>query len=198
MSIQWLGDGAVCFARPPGSSVASLLQYLKQQPGVLDVAISPEHVGLYFDPHRRPAGLEELAAACASLPLNASPGREHQIRVRYDGPDLEAVARVCGLGVAELISAHSQGEYEVANLGFLPGFAYLQGLDSRLILPRRTEPRPRIPAGSVAIGGPYTAIYPCASPGGWHLLGTALDCVLLGGEGALLQPGDRLRFVPSA
>ena len=83
-------------------------------------------------------------------------------------------------------------------IGFLPGFAYLGPLDPRLTIGRRETPRPRVPAGSVAIAGGYTGVYPAASPGGWHLLGRALDVSLfdpLRDPPALLRPGDHVRFV---
>jgi KipI family sensor histidine kinase inhibitor len=78
----------------------------------------------------------------------------------------------------------------------MPGFAYLRGLDPRLVIPRRATPRPRVPAGAVAIGGPYTGVYPLASPGGWHLLGTAIGAALFDvRSGATLALGDRVTFV---
>ena len=84
--------------------------------------------------------------------------------------------------------------YEVAFLGFLPGFAYLTGIDPALALPRRATPRPRVPAGALAIAAGYAGIYPIASPGGWHLLGTALVPVW-DDEGPRFAPSDRVRFV---
>jgi len=78
----------------------------------------------------------------------------------------------------------------------LPGFAYLRALDPRLVLPRRATPRPRVPALSVAIAGPYTGLYPFASPGGWHLLGTAVGFAPFDAHtGAAMSLGDRVRFV---
>ncbi|MDA3039991.1 MAG: allophanate hydrolase subunit 1 [Actinomycetota bacterium] len=124
------------------------------------------------------------------------------IDARYDGEDLERVAVESGLGVDEVISAHSDVDYRVQFCGFSPGFAYLSGLDPLLQLPRRASPRTRVPAGSIAIAGPYTAVYPTASPGGWHLLGCT-DAVLFdahrfeeGRSPALLEPGQTVRFRP--
>lgn len=92
--------------------------------------------------------------------------------VLYDGEDLADVARHCGLAsAAEVIALHSQSALYVGAIGFAPGFAYLGGLHERLALPRRTSPRARVPAGSVAIAAGQSALYPQASPGGWHLLG---------------------------
>jgi KipI family sensor histidine kinase inhibitor len=87
------------------------------------------------------------------------------------GPDLDAAARRCGLAPQELAEQHAAGTYHVALLGFAPGFPYLLGLDPRLHLPRRATPRTRVPAGSVAIGGAQTGIYPRELPGGWNLIG---------------------------
>lgn len=91
--------------------------------------------------------------------------------VRYDGPDLGLVAARVGLRRDEVIEAHSAATYRVAFVGFAPGFAYLIGGDRRLEVPRRADPRPRVPAGSVGLAGPYTAVYPRSSPGGWQVIG---------------------------
>jgi KipI family sensor histidine kinase inhibitor len=122
----------------------------------------------------------------------------HTIRVMYDGPDLAAVASALGLTPEAVIALHSAPDYEVAMLGFMPGFAYLRGLDPRLVLPRRAEPRPRVPACSVAIAAHYTGIYPYASPGGWNLLGEAEAPNLLCKHAARFAIGDRVRFEPTA
>lgn len=113
------------------------------------------------------------------------------------GPDLKAAAQCCGLSPDEFVRRHSAIEYSVQNLGFMPGFAYLGGLDPALHLPRKTTPATRVPAGSVAIGGSFTGVYPAASPGGWHIIGhTSLALFDVNADSpCLLQPGDRVRFV---
>lgn len=119
------------------------------------------------------------------------------IEVRYDGPDLAEVARLTGLAPAEVVAAHTGRPWRVAFGGFLPGFAYLTGGDPRLQVPRRAEPRTSVPAGSVALAGEFSAVYPRASPGGWQLLGRT-DVQLFDVERqppALLQPGSTVRFV---
>ena len=93
------------------------------------------------------------------------------IPVRYDGPDLVAVAASTGMSVEAVVALHSEAAYRVAFFGFAPGFAYLTGLPRRLQVPRRNDPRPHVTAGSVAIAAGYSAVYPSDSPGGWHLLG---------------------------
>lgn len=113
------------------------------------------------------------------------------------GPDLTAAAQHCGLSPEDFVRRHHAREYYVQNLGFMPGFAYLGGLDPALHLPRKTTPATRVPAGSVAIGGSFTGVYPAASPGGWHVIGrTTLALFDVHAESpCLLQPGDRVRFV---
>lgn len=142
---------------------------------VLDLAVG-------FDPAVAPIG---------------DPSTVVEIPVRYDGPDLETVAAATGLSVAEIVRRHQAPTYLAAFSGFAPGFVYLVGLDPVLHLPRLSTPRPRIPTGSVAIGGEFTGVYPTASPGGWHLLGLT-DAVLWDlqrTQPALIRPGTRVRFV---
>jgi KipI family sensor histidine kinase inhibitor len=179
------------------------------------------HAALAADP---PAGVTELVPAARTLlvtfdPAATDPARlEAELRERpftpgvradgplvelpvsYDGEDLPAVAERAGLAPEEVAALHSGGEYVVAFSGFAPGFGYLTGLDERLHVPRRGTPRTRVPAGAVAIADRFTAVYPRASPGGWHLIGTtALE---LWDERrdppALLAPGTRVRFVERA
>ncbi|MFV2065082.1 MAG: allophanate hydrolase subunit 1, partial [Chloroflexota bacterium] len=113
-------------------------------------------------------------------------------------PDLEEVAARTGLSVEAVVDAHSGTTYRVFMLGFAPGFAYLGTLPASLQLPRRAEPRLRVPSGSVAIAAAQTAVYPHSTAGGWHLLGRT-DTVLWDRSAeppARLRPGDRVRFVP--
>ncbi|MBO3275102.1 5-oxoprolinase subunit PxpB [Pseudomonas schmalbachii] len=133
-----------------------------------------------------------------SEPLAGETGRLHEIPVWYAGDDLPEVARACGLSVAQVIELHTGREYRVGAIGFAPGFAYLGELDERLALPRRSTPRTQVPAGSLAIAERQTAIYPQASPGGWHLLGrTAASLFDPQAEPPCpLMLGDRVRFLP--
>jgi KipI family sensor histidine kinase inhibitor len=124
-----------------------------------------------------------------------------EIPVRYggeDGPDLEWVAEQAGLSSADVIELHAGTEFRALFVGFAPGFAYLGPLPAPLVRPRRSSPRVRVPPGSVAIAGPYSAVYPIESPGGWHLLGRT-DLALWDARHdppALLEAGMRIRFVP--
>ncbi len=122
---------------------------------------------------------------------------EVEIPVVYDGEDIADVARMSGLTPREVVELHAGGTYEVGFVGFAPGFGYLTGLDARLHVPRLDSPRTSVPAGSVAIAGPYAAVYPSASPGGWRLLGRTSTAVFDVDRDppALLRPGFRVRFV---
>jgi len=146
------------------------------------------------DPVRLTAELTALA-----LPPVPEQARETvEIPVRYDGPDLADVAAHWGVPAREVARVHAGTEFRVAFCGFAPGFGYLTGLPARCDVPRRPTPRTAVPAGSVALAGPYTGVYPRSSPGGWQLIGTT-DLVLWDPArvpAALLSPGARVRFVP--
>ena len=127
--------------------------------------------------------------------------RTVEIAVRYggdEGEDLGDVARACGMREDEAIALHAGATHVVAFVGFLPGFAYLDGLPERLHRPRRAQPRARVPAGSVAVAGAQSAVYPFDSPGGWHIIGRTAQRMFDPERepAALLQPGDCVRFVP--
>ncbi|WP_297091321.1 5-oxoprolinase subunit PxpB [Thermococcus sp.] len=128
-------------------------------------------------------------------------GRLVKVPVVYGGqygPDIDFVAEHSGLSVDDVIEIHSRPTYLVYFLGFLPGFAYLGGMDERIAVPRLEKPRLKVPAGSVGIAGKQTGIYPLESPGGWRLIGrTPLRLFNpLKEQPTLLQPGDRVKFVP--
>ncbi|WP_317442203.1 allophanate hydrolase subunit 1 [Streptomyces collinus] len=121
-----------------------------------------------------------------------------ELPVRYDGPDLAGVAAHWGVSEREAARIHAATEFTVAFCGFAPGFGYLTGLPARYDVPRRATPRTSVPAGAVALAGPYTGVYPRSSPGGWQLIGST-EAVLWDHArvpAALLSPGDRVRFVP--
>ncbi|MBI3877970.1 MAG: 5-oxoprolinase subunit PxpB [Verrucomicrobia bacterium] len=128
-----------------------------------------------------------------------------EIPVRYGGPDLARVATHSKLSDEEVVRLHAASIYRVHLLGFAPGFPYLGGLDSRLHTPRLASPRPRVPAGSVAIGGEHTGIYTVDSPGGWNIIGhtdvKVFDPARGGASGDdeamfLLKAGNRVKFIP--
>lgn len=136
--------------------------------------------------------------AWGGQPISANADRLIEIAVRYDGPDLDHVARLWGVEPQEVIARHCEVEHHVQFCGFAPGFAYLTGLPPECAVPRHDRPRTKVPAGSVGLADRYTGIYPTSSPGGWQLIGTALDVVLFDPDRrppALLTPGTRVRFV---
>lgn len=170
--------------------------------GLRDAIPGARTLSLFFDP--LVLGHDALAREAMSRgarPSPPEPARTLSIGVLYGGemgPDLAELASRAGRTPEELARQHAAGQYTAAFLGFAPGFAYLTGLDPALHSPRLATPRPRVPAGSVAIGGPYTGIYPAATPGGWRLIGRC--AVRLFQEDAeppvLLRAGDRVRFEP--
>ncbi|MEY9927056.1 KipI family sensor histidine kinase inhibitor [Catenulispora sp. GP43] len=192
------------------------------RPGVLVDVVPAERtlmaIATFDDAGQR--GLREFAAAVADVDWCAQsttgpepepepdtepeskPGIEPEIvelPVLYDGPDLDDVARLTGLALNEIVSLHTEAEFTVAFTGFAPGFAYLTGLPDVLRVPRRDAPRTRVPAGAVALGGPYSGVYPRESPGGWQLIGRLASWApALWDEArdspALLRPGTRVRF----
>jgi KipI family sensor histidine kinase inhibitor len=143
--------------------------------------------------------LVAAAGTAVDSSMQADEIREHEIQVQYDGPDLPEVAGRTGLSVDEVVLTHSSRSYTVDLLGFVPGFAYLSELPPSLHLPRRPQPRPRVAAGSVAIAGSHTGIYPLDTPGGWHLLGRTQTPLFdpMRSPPALFRPGDLVRFVPA-
>jgi KipI family sensor histidine kinase inhibitor len=171
-------------------------------PGVIETVPSFRSLLVVFDPLRVSAAAVG-EAALSRLSAAAPPPRVpaiHEIPVSYggeDGPDLLEVARRTGLDPSRVVERHAGAEYTALMLGFMPGFAYLGMLPQDLHVPRRATPRTRVPAGSVAIAAGQTAIYPSATPGGWHLIGrTSLRLFDPAADPpALLRPGDRVRFV---
>ncbi len=144
--------------------------------------------------------LLSLAASPAPPP---PPGRLHEVPVVYggeDGPDLAALAAERGLAPGDVVRLHAATEYTAFMLGFTPGFAYLGLLPEALESPRHATPRVRVPAGSVALAGRQTGVYPVASPGGWQIVGRTSRRLFdpFREEPALVAPGDRVRFVPVA
>jgi KipI family sensor histidine kinase inhibitor len=195
MNVEPLGDCAIRFPRPSGPSARAIVYAAMRWPGVVDVVVTHDDVAVYFA--STASSQVDLAriASLASARDEGEPPREHVLRVIYDGADLDDIARATGLTVADAIARHQAATYTVDTMGFAPGFAYLDGLDPALELPRRASPRERVPAGSVAIAGRQSAVYPFDSPGGWHLVGRVVDVRMFDPtSGALLALGDRVRF----
>ncbi len=186
------------------SQVVSLATALEAVPipGLIEWIPSYRSLGVVYDPNQISYDdlvdrLKALDAADVARP--SSPSKYIEIPVCYGGemgPDLSFVAQHHKLSVEEVIRIHRDGDYRVYLLGFTPGFPYLGGMSPRIATPRLDEPRLRVPAGSVAIGGNQTGIYPTPSAGGWRLIGrTPLKLFDLGRESPfLLSVGDAVRF----
>jgi KipI family sensor histidine kinase inhibitor len=196
------GDSAVLLELVEPADVLRLRDRLVSSghPAIRAVIPAARTVLVEFDP--AVAGADRVVAvaheqAAAEQPDRSSSGELVQLPVQYDGADLSEVANCCGLPVPAVIELHAGAEYTVRFCGFSPGFGYLTGLDPRLRMARLATPRAQVPAGSVAIAGEYTGVYPRSSPGGWRLLGrtTATLFDLDRRPPALLAPGTRVRFV---
>jgi KipI family sensor histidine kinase inhibitor len=187
--------------------VFHLTRALENIRGILNLHPAYASLLVEFDPRLRDhAQIEALVRDSVGSEAAANhevESRLVEIPVRYGGefgPDLADVARHTGLTPERVVEMHAGAEYLVYFLGFAPGFAYLGGLPPELATPRLAAPRKRVPAGSVAIGGNQTGMYPIDSPGGWRIIGHT-DAKLFdpnAAEPVLLRMGDRLRFVPEA
>ncbi len=182
------------------ATIAAAVRQLAEQLGTALEDVVPG-AGTVLVLARDQAGLARLLAALPDLAdvkeTLKQDGPTVELPVRYDGPDLAAVADATGFSVEEIVRRHSSATYQAAFTGFAPGFAYLTGIDPALQLPRRDTPRPAVPAGSLAIADTWTAVYPRSSPGGWHLLGT-VDVMMFDlhrEPAALVSPGQSVRFI---
>ena len=184
-------------------SIAGLHTALRRAapPGFIESVPGLTSLTVLFDPAvtSREALEQEILRCMSSAAFESRTSREWHIPVCYSGdcaPDLADVANACSIAESEVIAAHTSRSYIVYLLGFSPGFPYLGDVDPRIALPRRTAPRPRVPPGSIAIATQYTAIYPQATAGGWHIIGrtplTLFDAHA--NPPALLAPGDTVRF----
>ena len=185
---------------------------LEERPpmGLVEFVPGITTVLLEFDPTLVP-DVESIAPELAvrlkiGLKRRVPPAQLKEIPIIYDGPDLERVASLNRLSVADVCRRHAAPLYKVYVLGFTPGFPYLGDLDRRIQTPRLAAPRTRVPVGSVGIGGEHTGIYTVESPGGWNLIGRTPDKIFDPKRSTdesnrhsmfLLKPGDRVRFVPS-
>ncbi len=166
-------------------------------PGVIDLVPGAETLLIRLDPDVVDlARLRAVAGAVTAVAAEQTCGPVVEIPVVYDGEDLDRVAELTGLTCAEVVARHTDAEYVTAFCGFVPGFAYLTGLDPSLQLGRRSSPRVRVPAGAVAVADHFSAVYPRVSPGGWHLLGRTTVPMFDEEQSppALLSAGTRVRF----
>jgi KipI family sensor histidine kinase inhibitor len=166
--------------------------------GVVDLVPAARTLLLHLDPGR--TSVQAVIRAVSELRPShrtRSAARSVQIPVVYDGPDLDVVGDLTGLGTRGVVEAHTGQQWTVAFTGFTAGFGYLVGEDTRLHVPRRATPRVSVPTGAVALAGEFSGVYPKASPGGWQLLGrTSVQMWDLDRDPpALLCPGTQVRFV---
>jgi KipI family sensor histidine kinase inhibitor len=196
-----VGHAALLIELDDLAAVLALYQEIERrraagwQPGLADVVPAARTILLDgVTGHRR---IAEEIAGWELRPAAAPAGPAVEIPCRYTGPDLAVVASFWRVSEAEVARIHCAADYRVAFCGFAPGFGYLTGLDERLAVPRRPTPRTAVPAGSVAVAGTYTGVYPRRSPGGWQIIGST-DLVIWDPAKeppALLAPGMRVRFV---
>ncbi|MDE8555742.1 5-oxoprolinase subunit PxpB [Pantoea vagans] len=204
-----LGERAVVLELEPPVSLESqqriwgLNQRLQSDAGVLEVIPGMNNITLILrDPQQSALdAIERLQRWWEESEAQLPESRLVEIPVIYggeSGPDLVVVAEHAALTPGQVVELHSSSDYVVFFVGFQPGFPYLGGLDPRLHIPRRAEPRVAVPAGSVGIGGSQTGVYPLVSPGGWQLIGQTRTALFdpLQQPPTLLRPGDRVRFVP--
>lgn len=177
----------------------SLANHCKKDNSFIDIVPGMNSLTLYLKQDIKLAKwLEQLPDIWNNIKPNEFVAKHHKIKMHYNGADLNYVANFHSLSIDDVINLHSEPLYAVLFLGFQPGFAYLNGLNKQLFTPRRSEPRVKVPKGSVAIGAEQTAIYPADSPGGWHIIGQT-DIPLFDAtqkSPCLIQPGDTLEFIP--
>lgn len=204
VTIRPLGERALLCEVGSLQQVAALHALMEQAdlPGVTELVPAARTLMLRVEKRAVLQGLGVHITNLASrldetAELGQNAGEEVEIKVRYDGEDLDDVAKHTGLSTREVIAAHTETSWTVGFFGFAPGFAYLVGGDSRLVVPRRDEPRTKVPPGAVALAGEFSAVYPRTSPGGWQLIGSTADQMWDTDREppALLSPGATVRFV---
>ncbi|GAA4338444.1 allophanate hydrolase subunit 1 [Klenkia terrae] len=192
------GDAAVLAELDDLDQVLALHAALGQPPdGVLDVVPAGRTVLVALDPTRTSVdAVTRWVRDARPVPGARPEAEELEVPVVYDGADLADVAEVLGCSPAEVVTRHTGTVWTVAFCGFAPGFGYATAGDGDWAIPRRSSPRTRVPAGSVALAGEFSSVYPRESPGGWQLLGRT-DLAMFDVDrdpAALLRPGVRVRF----
>ena len=200
--IRDYGDRALLLECESTDEVLALTAALNEAriPGVLDIVPASRTVLLELAAPRDLTPTRQVLARLQVDPAGTAANDDGRIDVVidvvYDGADLADVAELTGLDVPGVIQAHTETPWRCGFGGFAPGFAYLVGGDPRLAVPRRSEPRTKVPAGSVGLAGEFSGVYPRQSPGGWQLIGRT-DAVLWDvdrPQPALLMPGMRVQF----
>ncbi len=194
-----VGDRGVLVDLPDNPAALRVARALTGRAEFVEVVPGHRTVLLTWAGEEPPQDLDERVEWALTTDLPPAAGRRIEIPVVYDGADLDEVAQLVQLSPEEVVARHTAADYVAAFIGFAPGFAYLLGGDELLTVPRRPHPRKRVAAGSVAIAGPYSGVYPRDTPGGWRLLGrTSVSMFDATRERpALLASGDLVRFVPA-
>lgn len=193
------GDSALLIECASTAEVLALSETLRQAalPDVVDIVPGARTVLVSLAASGRQGPVRALLAGLsAESQVQPVAGTEVVLDVVYDGVDLDEVADRVGMTAAEVVEAHTGTPWRVGFGGFAPGFAYLVDGDPRLNVPRRTEPRTRVPAGAVGLAGEFSGVYPRESPGGWQLIGRTAAVLwdIDRAQPALLRPGMRVRF----
>jgi KipI family sensor histidine kinase inhibitor len=200
--IRDYGDRALLVECASTDEVLALTTTLNEAkiPGVLDIVPASRTILLTLAGPRDQAPTRQVLARlevnAAGMAANDDGHIDVVIDVVYDGADLADIADLTGLDIPGVIEAHTARPWRCGFGGFAPGFAYLMGGDPRLSVPRRSEPRTKVPAGSVGLAGEFSGVYPRQSPGGWQLIGHT-EAVLWDvdrPQPALLMPGMRVQF----
>lgn len=193
------GDRALLIECASTAEVLALSETLRQSalPDVVDIVPGARTVLVSLAGAGRQGSVRaHLAGLSTEARVQPVAGTEVVLDVVYDGVDLGEVADRVGMTAAEVVDAHTGTPWQVGFGGFAPGFAYLVGGDPRLNVPRRAEPRTRVPAGAVGLAGEFSGVYPRESPGGWQLIGRTAAVLwdIDRAQPALLRPGMRVRF----
>lgn len=204
-----IGDSAITihFGNVIDESINDIVHALSNQidavgfEGFIECVPAYSSLSIFYKPQRN-FGFDELKQWVKSQleAIDIQQNKEYrivEIPVLYDGEDLDFVAQYCDLTTDEVVEIHTSALYRVFMMGFLPGFAYMGGMNERIATPRKNTPKLKVPAGSVGIAGKQTGIYPLESPGGWQLIGrTNLELFNSSkNPSTLLKAGDRVRFV---
>ncbi len=199
--IRWAGPRALLIELESLDAVLAVHAQLVEHPlpGQVDVLAAARTVLAVFDSRGHARAARAAIAALDATPSATALTSSDPVRIEvvYDGEDLVEVGRLTGLGSDGVIRAHTGQQWTAAFGGFAPGFAYLVGEDESLTVPRRTSPRTAVPAGSVALAGNFSAVYPRRSPGGWQLIGRTAARMwdLERDQPALLRPGNTVQYV---
>ncbi|ADG96673.1 Allophanate hydrolase subunit 1 [Segniliparus rotundus DSM 44985] len=196
MRVMQAGTNALLIECEGQEQVFALYKRLRADRRFVEAVPGDRTLLVVADSDIRDTGLVEEVHATEIHVTAEPPGPVVVVKVRYDGPDLAEVAELTGMSVREVVDAHTGSAWTTQFLGFSPGFAYLANPEAGLAVPRRESPRARVPAGAVALGAAYCAVYPMATPGGWRLIG-ATDAPMWDPRRdppALLAPGSTVVF----